>query len=308
MAKQRVFNMYETVRMYYIEKHMGIFEKNYIHVSKKELEEIYYFIPQKETDAFRIVIPYDKLKLSAEDQKRYCYYVFERVSNNSYTLIPKDDMRDQEQQVLFSDNFDGSLGVIDSNVEKLRNGLLWENSKADLDKEIGYKFDSFKRRFTRHINSLLSEITGISNVLELFKINGQYQFTVFDFQMFTFLYDTYETQGKHLLKYEYEKLSPDYVEILLRDMEIIIEDHCLRVNWDFIKNRLTAMLLKAEKGKLLESLSQLELRVKLVADISEAYNLAEKIEFVRLANESLMECYQKIFQKCSKYLCAPHLW
>lgn len=294
----KYLNLYELTRWMYIEKYIDIFEMKRINISKKDLEENYSQVFSKKYTRFPVVVPKQNAASTLDEVTHYI--VFEQNDSNC-VIIPQDDIDGHEKSVLQPDNLDGSVFLISE--EAVINSFKAKNEETT-SKELSrnLSFQAFKKRFERYTKELLSEILETQNALQLFKVNGEYQFSLLDYHFFEFLYDTYETQGKYLLRGNYKQISPGYIQCVLHDLEVIMEQHQLNIDMTHIKKKFNIVLLIAEKNNLKSSLMLLEKIVTQIANIPEDNDIIPKIEFVQSNNEIIMECYQKIFSNSPKYL------
>ena len=305
---ERFFNLYELIHEIYLAKYIGALKPYQKIISKDELDQKFYQIPSKgKANALPIVILVEEMR-RAERELNISptrYMLFERVKNQEYVIIPENDVLGCWTQILSADNTQGNMKLVSLEIDAKRRKRSYNArrvSKSQLDQKTGLTFEVFKKRFERHIKVLLDDIFEMSDALHMFKENETYRFTISDCRIFRVLYDSYDKQGKYLIRQEYEKITPSYIEFLLHSINIMIEQHHFDIALDPIKEKLNVILLKAQKNQLKSDLLQLEELIQQITNIAEDSCIEEKINLIQAHHDYIMNCYQDLLSASKKYL------
>ncbi len=305
---ERFFNLYELIHEIYLIKHISTLKPYQKIISKDELDQEFFRIPQKDNSkAIPIVISVEEMRRAEREVniRPTRYMLFERVKNQEYVIIPENDVLDDWTQIFSTDNTQGNTKLVSLEIDAKRRKQTYNArkvSKSQLDQKTGLTFEAFKKRFERYIKVLLDNIFEMSDALHLFKENETYRFTISDCEILRVLYDSYDKQGKYLIRQEYEKITPGYIDFLLYSIDLMTEQHHFNITLEPIKEKLNVILLKAQKNQLKSDLLQLEELIQQITNIAEDDCIEEKINFIQSNHDHIMNYYQDLLNASKKYL------
>lgn len=221
---------------------------------------------------------------------------------NKKTKYDCDIKLNPDTSIFFANNLSHNVRLITNEISALRDYQLSinEDSTSDELDKFGIEFDTFEKRYWRHIEKVLVDIIGAKNYNKFFKKDKTYNFTFDDVSSFDYIYETYDSIGSNFIKENYSEVSEEYLSFLYNEILRLKKAYDLDIDMTTINIRFNKIQLIVVKSRLKKNLSKLSDIIDWELNIPENDHFVTKIKFINESNQKIVDCANSIIDAANK--------